>query len=124
MSDIIPLHSAGDLVCEAPNNVLAKFDGTLNIESNTLPLTNDQMLLRGCVLRNTKWCYGLVVFAGQDTKLMKNSGLTTFKRTHTDRLLNQLIIGVRRGRSLVSVSFAVHNIAAKQAFSNYCLYMK
>ena len=48
----------------------------------------------GCVLRNTKWCYGLVVFAGKDTKLMMNSGATQFKRTHIDRLMNILIIGV------------------------------
>ena len=25
---------------------------------------------------NTKWCYGLVVFTGSDTKLMKNGGKT------------------------------------------------
>lgn len=23
------------------------------------------MLLRGCVLRNTEWCFGLVIFAGE-----------------------------------------------------------
>ena len=85
----------GDIICEAPNNVLSKFEGTLSMEGDQkLPLSNDQMLLRGCVLRNTKCCYGLVVFAGQDTKLMKNSGQAVFKRTHTDRLLNTLIIGV------------------------------
>lgn len=84
----------GDLECEAPNNNLSKFEGTLQVENTKVPVSNDQMLLRGCVLRNTKWCYGLVVFAGQDTKLMKNSGLAVFKRTHTDKLLNKLIIGV------------------------------
>ncbi len=52
------------------------------------------MLLRGCRLRNTKWCYGLVVFAGSDTKLMKNGGKTKFKQTHIDKLLNYLIVGV------------------------------
>jgi phospholipid-translocating ATPase len=53
------------------------------------------VLLRGCCLRNTKWCYGMVIFAGKDTKLMMNSGKTFFKRTSIDVLLNQLIIGVR-----------------------------
>lgn len=67
------------------------------MDGKTLPLNNDQILLRGCVIRNTKWCYGLVIFAGRDTKLMKNSGLAVFKRTHTDRLLNVLIIGVSVG---------------------------
>ncbi len=48
----------------------------------------------GCVLRNTKWCFGLVIFAGQESKLMMNSGKAKFKRTHIDRLVNILIIGV------------------------------
>ncbi len=52
------------------------------------------MLLRGCRLRNTKWCFGIVIFAGRDTKLMQNSGKTIFKRTSLDRLLNLLILGV------------------------------
>lgn len=57
-------------------------------------LDNDKVVLRGCVLRNTQWCYGLVIFAGKDTKLMQNSGKTKFKRTSIDRLLNFIIIGV------------------------------
>ena len=52
------------------------------------------MLLRGCRMRNTRWCYGLVVFAGNDTKLMRNSGKTKLKRTSLDRFLNVLIMGV------------------------------
>lgn len=59
-----------------------------------LILNNDHIILRGCVLRNTEWCYGMVIFAGRDTKLMQNSGKSKFKRTTIDRLLNYLIIGV------------------------------
>jgi hypothetical protein len=44
------------------------------------------------VLRNTPWCYGVVLFAGRDTKLMQNSGKTKFKRTSIDRLLNFIIL--------------------------------
>lgn len=63
-------------------------------EGQKYPIDNDKMLLRGCILRNTKWCFGLVVFAGRDTKLMQNSGKTIFKRTKSDRLLNILIMGI------------------------------
>lgn len=84
----------GEIICETPNNLLNKFDGVLNWKSRLFPLDNDKVILRGCVLRNTEWCYGLVIFAGKDTKLMQNSGKTKFKRTSIDRLLNFLIIGV------------------------------
>ncbi len=80
--------------CEPPNNRLPTFEGRLTWNGTTFALDNDKMLLRGCVLRNTKWLYGVVVFAGRDTKLMMNSGKTQFKRTSLDRFLNVLIIGV------------------------------
>jgi phospholipid-transporting ATPase len=31
------------------------------------------MLLRGSILKNTEWVYGVVVFSGHETKIMKNS---------------------------------------------------
>lgn len=84
----------GEIVCEPPNNLLNKFDGTLIWQNQRYALDNDKVLLRGCVLRNTQWCYGVVVFAGRDTKLMQNSGKTKFKSTSIDRFLNYIIIGV------------------------------
>ncbi|XP_037937825.1 phospholipid-transporting ATPase ID-like [Teleopsis dalmanni] len=84
----------GEIICERPNNLLNKFDGTLIWRSQRYALDNEKILLRGCVLRNTQWCYGVVVFAGKDTKLMQNSGKTQFKSTGVDRLLNFIIIGI------------------------------
>lgn len=80
--------------CEAPNNNLSKFEGTMTWHNQKYSLDNEKILLRGCILRNTQWCYGLVIFAGKDTKLMMNSGKTVFKRTHIDRLMNLIIIGI------------------------------
>ncbi|XP_030564807.1 phospholipid-transporting ATPase ID isoform X2 [Drosophila novamexicana] len=84
----------GEIICERPNNLLNKFEGTLIWRNQRFALDNDKILLRGCVLRNTQWCYGVVVFAGVDTKLMQNSGKTQFKSTGVDRLLNFIIIGI------------------------------
>ncbi|XP_056638425.1 probable phospholipid-transporting ATPase IM isoform X2 [Diorhabda sublineata] len=84
----------GEILCEMPNNLLNKFEGVLIWKGKSYPLDNDKIMLRGCVLRNTQWCYGVVIFAGKDTKLMQNSGKSKFKRTSIDRLLNFLIIGI------------------------------
>ena len=83
-----------EIISEPPNNRLSKFDGKMQWKDQTYSLDNEKILLRGCVLRNTEWCYGVVIFAGKDTKLMMNSGKTKFKRTHIDRFMNKLIIGV------------------------------
>lgn len=59
-----PSASSGEVICETPNNKLDKFSGTLYWKENKYLLSNQNMLLRGCVLRNTEWCFGLVIFAG------------------------------------------------------------
>uniref|UniRef100_A0A8D3E553 Phospholipid-transporting ATPase n=1 Tax=Scophthalmus maximus TaxID=52904 RepID=A0A8D3E553_SCOMX len=82
----------GEVRCEPPNNRLDKFKGTLTLHGQTYALDNDKVLLRGCTLRNTEWCFGLVIFGGPDTKLMQNSGKTTFKRTSIDHLMNVLVL--------------------------------
>ena len=84
----------GQVTCEPPNNRLDRFEGKLTIGNNSYPISNENMLLRGCRLRNTRWCYGVVIFAGKETKLMMNSGKSKFKRTSLDRFLNILIMGV------------------------------
>ncbi|TRY65285.1 hypothetical protein DNTS_015442, partial [Danionella cerebrum] len=82
----------GEVHCEPPNNRLDKFTGTLKVGGYTFALDNERILLRGCTLRNTEWCFGLVVFGGPDTKLMQNSGKSIFKRTSIDHLMNVLVL--------------------------------
>ncbi|KJE89012.1 ATPase [Capsaspora owczarzaki ATCC 30864] len=84
----------GVVFCEPPNNNLHRFDGALTYKNKQFPIDNDKILLRGCVVRNTKWIHGLVLFAGHDTKLMQNSGGARFKRTHMDKLMNNMVITI------------------------------
>ncbi|XP_075788958.1 phospholipid-transporting ATPase ID isoform X2 [Pelodiscus sinensis] len=67
------------------------------------------MLLRGCTIRNTEWCFGLVIYAGPDTKLMQNSGKTTFKRTSIDRLMNVLVLVIFAFLALMCFILAIGN---------------
>uniref|UniRef100_A0A671QHB0 Phospholipid-transporting ATPase n=1 Tax=Sinocyclocheilus anshuiensis TaxID=1608454 RepID=A0A671QHB0_9TELE len=79
------------ILCEEPNNRLDKFVGTMIWDSQSYPLDLDNMLLRGCKIRNTDVCHGLVIFAGNDTKIMRNGGKTRFKRTRIDKLMNYMV---------------------------------
>ncbi|XP_070451711.1 phospholipid-transporting ATPase FetA isoform X2 [Equus przewalskii] len=84
----------GEVRCESPNNKLDKFAGILTYKGKNYILDHDKLLLRGCVIRNTDWCYGLVIYTGPDTKLMQNCGKSTFKRTHIDHLMNVLVLWI------------------------------
>uniref|UniRef100_A0A4W4EZY0 Phospholipid-transporting ATPase n=1 Tax=Electrophorus electricus TaxID=8005 RepID=A0A4W4EZY0_ELEEL len=99
----------GEVVCELPNNKLDRFCGALHWRECKYTLTNNNMLLRGCVLRNTESCYGLVIFAGPDTKLMQNSGRTKFKRTSIDHLMNTLVLWIFGFLVCMGVILAIGN---------------
>ncbi|KAG4303175.1 hypothetical protein PCK1_000513 [Pneumocystis canis] len=49
-------------------------------------------LFRGCQLKNTKWVIGIVVFTGEETKIMLNAGATPSKRSKIAKNLNWTIM--------------------------------
>uniref|UniRef100_A0A8C1S1L4 Phospholipid-transporting ATPase n=1 Tax=Cyprinus carpio TaxID=7962 RepID=A0A8C1S1L4_CYPCA len=99
----------GIVCCEPPNNRLDRFTGTLTFGTQKYSLDNERVLLRGCTLRNTDWCFGLVLFAGPETKLMQNCGKSTFKRTSIDRLMNILVLFIFGLLALMCIILAVGN---------------
>ncbi|CAD0027863.1 unnamed protein product [Aureobasidium pullulans] len=56
------------------------------------PVSINNMLLRGCSIRNTEWVLGIVVFTGEETKIMLNSGITPTKRAQISKDLNWNVI--------------------------------
>ncbi|WRT67856.1 uncharacterized protein IL334_004830 [Kwoniella shivajii] len=55
-------------------------------------ITINELLLRGCSVRNTKWVIGMVVFTGADTKIMMNGGDTPSKRSKIEKETNFNVI--------------------------------
>ena len=45
----------------------------MEVDGKKISLGADNMILRGCKLRNTEYVYGVTVFSGHDTKIMMNS---------------------------------------------------
>lgn len=78
--------------CELPNNRLYNFEGNLTFDNKVHPIGVKQILLRGAMLRNTKWVNGIAVFTGKETKLVKNSRPTPAKRSNVERVTNMQII--------------------------------
>lgn len=71
---------SGTIDCEPPNRHLYEFNGVLKeYGKEAVPLGPDQLLLRGAMLRNTSWVFGVVVYTGHDTKLLRNSTAAPLK---------------------------------------------
>ncbi|KAJ1305376.1 hypothetical protein OPQ81_000391 [Rhizoctonia solani] len=62
------------------------------VEEKVEPVTINELLLRGCTLRNTNWVIGLVLFTGADTKIMLNGGATPSKRSKIEKQTNFNVI--------------------------------
>ncbi|XP_044578260.1 probable phospholipid-transporting ATPase IA isoform X4 [Cotesia glomerata] len=91
-AELMNFHS--NIQCEPPNRHLYEFNGVLReINKQSVPLGPDQLLLRGAILRNTKWIFGAVIYTGHDTKLMQNNTTTApLKRSTLDRLTNTQVL--------------------------------
>jgi phospholipid-translocating ATPase len=56
------------------------------------PIDLQTTILRGCVLRNTAWVIGVVLFTGKDSKIIMNSGGTPSKRSRVERQMNPQVL--------------------------------
>ncbi|KAF9540200.1 hypothetical protein EC957_004559 [Mortierella hygrophila] len=82
---------------EQPNQDLYNFEGYLQVGQGRnqprYPLSINQILLRGTILRNTPYIYGLIVFSGEDTKIRQNGSKNVrTKAPSMQRLINKVII--------------------------------
>ncbi|GAB1295351.1 Phospholipid-transporting ATPase IK [Apodemus speciosus] len=112
----------GTVTCEEPNSRMHHFVGSLEWNSRKYPLDIGNLLLRGCKIRNTDTCYGMVIYAGLDTKIMKNCGKIHLKRTKLDLMMNKLVVMIFLSLVIASMlltvgfSFMVREFKAKHYY--------
>lgn len=74
--------------CERPDHSMYRLAAAVATPNGTYPIDLGQTLLRGTVLRHTGWVIGLVIYTGEDTKIVLNSGGTPSKRSRVERQMN------------------------------------
>eukprot|EP00884_Botryococcus_braunii_P012316 jgi/Botrbrau1/21085/Bobra.0144s0083.1 len=86
----------GLLRCERPNPNLHYFVGKFTYRplsggigtTVTVPVTMNEVLLRGCTLKNSGSAIGLVVYTGQETRIQMNAAAPPRKLGSFDQFLN------------------------------------
>lgn len=83
----------GEITCDVANENLEKWDSTLKSEQipDVLTLSIKQLCLRGTILRNTEYIYGIPIYLGNDTKIMKNQKKQPHKVSNVMRQMNTML---------------------------------
>ncbi|XP_077477782.1 phospholipid-transporting ATPase VD isoform X2 [Stigmatopora argus] len=115
-ADFNPENFHSRIECDDPNDDLATYRGFMEFSSGShVGLDNNNLLLRGCTIRNTETVVGVVVYAGKkkkkssqkllfflvyhlhfthffdsghETKAMMNNSGPKYKRSHLEKRLN------------------------------------
>jgi len=102
---------SGSIEFEAPNKNIHKFTGNLKLDKakEVIPLSADNILLRSAIFSNTDWGYGVVVYAGGETKIQMNNRHAPSKMSRLESNLNRAIL-IIIGAQIVLVFFSVISI--------------
>ncbi|KAJ8896730.1 hypothetical protein PR048_002075 [Dryococelus australis] len=74
---------------DRPTTKIYRFHGTiLHPSGERVLLGTENLLLRECIVKNTDFVEGIIVYAGHETKAMLNNGGPRYKRSNLERMMN------------------------------------
>lgn len=104
--------------CDEPN---ALFSWNCNIKAldkhstgEKIPIGMKELLLKGCILKNTKFIYGLIVYTGHDTKIVMNSKKAPNKISTLLKKMNKILYSVFAFQIILCFSFSVLSMNIKK----------
>ncbi|XP_075214659.1 phospholipid-transporting ATPase VA [Lycorma delicatula] len=78
---------------DAPTTKIYRFYGAIvHPSGERVPVGTENLLLRDCVLKNTDFVEGIVVYAGHETKAMLNNNGPRYKRSNLEKRMNDDIM--------------------------------
>ncbi len=57
--------------------------------TKAIALDVNHLLLRGCILRNAEYVFGVIVYSGHDTKELQNMVNAKSKRSRVEEFMNK-----------------------------------
>jgi phospholipid-translocating ATPase len=80
-------------VVEDPNNDLYTFRGRVSVNGEVIPLSLNEIILRGSVLRNTEYVIGMVIHSGEECKIRMNANHhPKAKKPRLEKFANQIVL--------------------------------
>eukprot|EP00347_Sterkiella_histriomuscorum_P003801 403362887 len=87
---------SGEMTVDAPNELLDYWEGFVQspMIPQKAPCTIKNLALRGSFVRNTNYAYGIVVYTGMQTKILKNLKKPPHKVSNVMKKMNQMLYTV------------------------------
>ena len=80
---------------EPPSNNIYKWNGSMTLKNGERSFIQvENILLRGTTLKNVDYVYGVIIYTGKDTKIMRNIQSSSVKSSSIEDIINNIIIGV------------------------------
>ncbi|XP_076176147.1 phospholipid-transporting ATPase VD isoform X2 [Ptiloglossa arizonensis] len=78
---------------DQPSTRIYRFHGAVvHPNGGRVPVSTENLLLRECLLKNTDFVEGIVIYAGHETKAMLNNGGPRYKRSRLEKQMNRDVI--------------------------------
>lgn len=113
-----------EFVVEDPNPELFNFDGRVTVGDKTVPLTLNEVLYRGSVLRNTSCALGMVINTGEECKIRKNANQhPKAKRPALERVNNKIVVTLATYVVVLSVGVSMGYVQWQKDFERHAWYL-
>jgi phospholipid-translocating ATPase len=87
------LRSDAEFVVEDPNRDLYSFEGRVTVNGKQAPLTLNEIIFRGSILRNTPDAVGMVIYSGEECRIRMNANKNPrIKAPALQGLVNRIVI--------------------------------
>ena len=77
---------------DQPNKDIYKINGKIYFDCKNKYFDIKNTAIRGAILKNTKFIYGIVIYTGNETKIMKNFIKSKSKYAYLDKLVDNIIL--------------------------------
>lgn len=113
-----------EVVSEDPNRNLYDYNGRVVVGGKSIPLTLNEVIFRGSVLRNTGFAICLVINTGEECKIRMNANHhPKAKKPHLERYANQVVLTLIVYVVLLSVGLSMGYIIWHQNFEVHAWYL-
>jgi len=89
-------------------------------QSQSIDINN--ILLRGSSLRNTDYIYGIVIYTGHNSKIMKNSLKSRSKASSVSKIVNKHLIFIIIIQFVISFVMTILNFLQENFLSDFFLF--